>query len=879
MSCPPVLRRFAALLCAMLSSPLAATETPAQTTESHADAARASGNAPLPGRRGVPLSTAAEEFLREQVATGRLTDRRIIERFGLDPATETCFQAAPSDAARGPEGTPRIPFGPGVALRPDAQTSNRSGDATCSACGFRALNQAETTIAALGNFVLAGWNDNKGNCTGGALQGFGYSVNGGATWTDAGENPPVPGIPGRWRGDPVHGVNRSTGDFYISGLYENAGVGNLNLAFIRGHFAGGAFVIDDNAEIATGGTDFLDKDWMTADPLSGNIYVTYSNFVGGTVSQIEMIRSTNNGLSWDPPVILAATGNEQGSRPAVGPNGELYVVWYEFGLPQSHMRIRRSNDFGVTFGPTQTVCAYYENDRNGAPGFRRGFGIALPSIAVDRGNGPYRGRVHVAWDEAVNYHDTPFTLTSPRSEVENNGFFASATPFTVGDVLRGSLASTGDLDLFRFTGVRGQTLYFQTDSATTGTTFNVRLTCASDTSTLNNYRFLAYSLSGFPSLVFTLPADGTYYLRLSSQLGLATYRITTAFDAPSAGERARDHRDQFAAYSDDGASWSTPARLDDSDPWYDGEYPEIVVDGSGAVHCFWHDFRDDPVCGAESYEYMVSSGNGGATWGPNRRLSDERSFWSFNSCSAANQGDYQGVTSDGDLVYSCWTDARLGDPDAWMEADAFRIGATCNTPHFVPPGTSHTIRFRVQNLGNVDGEYSWELSDTAGWITGSSPSSTGSAPVSTMGSFMVKATVTAPATCPGFASLARFIVRDVNIPGRADTCRSWIYCATSTAVLPRPRTDLFFAPPQPNPSPRGARLRFGLAREGDVRLEIFAANGALVRTLVSGRRVAGEHSVLWDGRDGRGHRMGAGVYYAALVAEGRKLGRPVVVVP
>src|SRR5206468_12966418 len=147
-------------------------------------------------------------------------------------------------------------------------------------------------------------------------------------------------------------------------------------------------------------------------------------------------------------------------------------------------------------------------------------------------------------------------------------------------------------------------------------------------------------------------------------------------------------------------------------PWYDNEFPEVTVDGTGAVHCFWHDFRDDAVCGAESYEYMISSGDGGATFGPNRRLSDARSFWSFIACGSANQGDYQGITSDGNTVYPCWADSRLGDPDVWSEGDGFMIGAACDTTHYVPHGSSQTMNFTVQNPGNVSGDYAWELTDT-----------------------------------------------------------------------------------------------------------------------------------------------------------------------
>src|SRR5207244_10016221 len=123
------------------------------------------------------------------------------------------------------------------------------------------------------------------------------STDGGMTWVDRGDPPALP-TGGRYRGDPVHAVNKRTGDFYIAGLYEGGTLGS-GLALARGHFSGGAFLIDDNREIAVGDTNFFDKDWLAVDSLSGNLYVTYTNFVGGAVSQIELIRSRDNGLSWD----------------------------------------------------------------------------------------------------------------------------------------------------------------------------------------------------------------------------------------------------------------------------------------------------------------------------------------------------------------------------------------------------------------------------------------------------------------------------------------------------------------------------------------------------------------------------------------------------
>ena len=88
-----------------------------------------------------------------------------------------------------------------------------------------------------------------------------------------------------------------------------------------------------------------------------------------------------------------------------------------------------------------------------------------------------------------------------------------------------------------------------------------------------------------------------------------------------------------------------------------------------------------------------------------------------------------------------------------------------------------------------------------------------------------------------------------------------------------PRASLLAAP---NPFARSARLAFTLARPGPVRLDLFDPGGRRVRALARGPREAGTHVVEWDGRDGRGALVPAGVYLARLEAGGEVLVRRVV---
>jgi hypothetical protein len=85
--------------------------------------------------------------------------------------------------------------------------------------------------------------------------------------------------------------------------------------------------------------------------------------------------------------------------------------------------------------------------------------------------------------------------------------------------------------------------------------------------------------------------------------------------------------------------------------------------------------------------------------------------------------------------------------------------------------------------------------------------------------------------------------------------------------------------PRPNPSMAGTHLRFALPQAGPVSLQIFAIDGRLVRTLVRGTRPAGEHEVVWDGRDGSARRAAPGVYFCRLTAGARVLSQRMVVAP
>jgi hypothetical protein len=83
------------------------------------------------------------------------------------------------------------------------------------------------------------------------------------------------------------------------------------------------------------------------------------------------------------------------------------------------------------------------------------------------------------------------------------------------------------------------------------------------------------------------------------------------------------------------------------------------------------------------------------------------------------------------------------------------------------------------------------------------------------------------------------------------------------------RLTLALYPPYPNPATDGATLRFDVPDEGTpVRLRVYNARGALVRTLVDGRVERGRHTRVWDRTDEDGYRVSSAVYFVMLESAG-----------
>jgi len=77
-----------------------------------------------------------------------------------------------------------------------------------------------------------------------------------------------------------------------------------------------------------------------------------------------------------------------------------------------------------------------------------------------------------------------------------------------------------------------------------------------------------------------------------------------------------------------------------------------------------------------------------------------------------------------------------------------------------------------------------------------------------------------------------------------------------------------FAGAWPNPFNPSTTLRFSLAETGPARLAIYDIRGRELAVLHDGTLGAGDHEMLWDGRDGEGRALASGVYLARFEGGG-----------
>lgn len=282
---------------------------------------------------------------------------------------------------------------PGLDIRVNDPTGDPDNDST----------QSETALAVLGTTLCAGYNDSSP----GGFSGLSRSINLGETWDDLG------GIGGG--GDPVVAVHRATGRFFyaeIATIGGNPAIGVARSTDDCQTFAAPA----DASPVASGFADTTlnDKPWIAVDntsgPNDGNVYVCWTRFSDTDPSELRFSRSTDGGLTYGNEQILQPGGTSPfGCSVEVDSAGAVHVAWADRqGATNGDIRIRTSDDAGVTFDPAVTIAT-----GNRVPGIDRVVSCGVNNnrttligdirmlhqawLAVDATGGPFDGNLYAVW--------------------------------------------------------------------------------------------------------------------------------------------------------------------------------------------------------------------------------------------------------------------------------------------------------------------------------------------------------------------------------------------------------------------------------------------------------------------------------------------------
>jgi hypothetical protein len=99
--------------------------------------------------------------------------------------------------------------------------------------------------------------------------------------------------------------------------------------------------------------------------------------------------------------------------------------------------------------------------------------------------------------------------------------------------------------------------------------------------------------------------------------------------------------------------------------------------------------------------------------------------------------------------------------------------------------------------------------------------------------------------------------------------QAWVLTEATLDAPPARVAAAFLAQPSPNPSTGRTTLRFGLAHDARVQLDVYDQQGRRVRGIDAGALAAGEHVITWDGRDEAGHDSAPGLYFVRARLDGR----------
>ncbi|RPI16522.1 MAG: T9SS C-terminal target domain-containing protein [Ignavibacteriae bacterium] len=257
--------------------------------------------------------------------------------------------------------------------------------------------------------VVAAWRDFRtGVEPANRKIGYSYSTDGGNTWQPStlllAYNPFY-----IFNSDPVVCTD-TAGNFYISAISIDRNKTNSTVLVYKSTDEGVTF---DDVYNVTPHPDSInygdDKSFMTCDLVNGSPYINTLYAVWSSDSESVLSKSTNGGVNWSKRINIVPNGGGYALAAAVGPHGELYIVW--LGMLNGHkygLHVSMSTNGGLNF-TTKFICPVASS-----LSFTR-----FPSIAVDVSGGKRTGNIYIVWSNkasSIEDEDVYFSVSSDKGE-------------------------------------------------------------------------------------------------------------------------------------------------------------------------------------------------------------------------------------------------------------------------------------------------------------------------------------------------------------------------------------------------------------------------------------------------------------------------------
>jgi len=318
-----------------------------------------------------------------------------------------------------------------------------------------------------------------------------------------------------------------------------------------------------------------------------------------------------------------------------------------------------------------------------------------------------------------------------------------------------------------------------------------------------------------------------------------------------------------------GANWSARVRVTDgplnvANHWH----PAMWVDTkTGTVYAQWMDTRDTPT-NDSALIYASMSTDGGVTWAPNVRVSNQKMRIDCPTCGGGGtpryQGDYNSITSNGQVSMLTWADFRAGNFGTYTAYfPDFGMRVTPTTDSLNPNSGNITINVQIPSvkLYNNVVTFTSAVSPTPGSGTLEVPfpsgntintsGGSGSIPMRitatggvTAGTYIVTVTGKGPNGTPVHKrDVTVYVANTVtNIGGETEIPMKW---------------DL--AQNFPNPFNPTTRINFAVPEKSDVKISVYNSVGKEVAVYFMKQRDPGNYFVTFNAG-----ALPSGVYFYKL---------------